>query len=128
MPSAIGVCQGIRRRYVANAPGGRAGYLCACDQPDGYGAQFCGNGREGCRYDLQWEGKEENEIGIDRISGRTLVRVNPKFYRPAEVDLLIGDPEKAKRVLGWEPTTTLEQLCQMMVEADIRRNESGFSF
>jgi len=79
-------------------------------------------------YDLQWEGKEENEIGIDRISGRTLVRVNPKFYRPAEVDLLIGDPEKAKRVLGWEPTTTLEQLCQMMVEADIRRNESGFSF
>lgn len=79
-------------------------------------------------YDLQWEGKEENEIGIDRISGRTLVRVNPKFYRPAEVDLLIGDPEKAKRVLGWEPTTNLEQLCQMMVEADIRRNESGFSF
>ena len=79
-------------------------------------------------YDLQWEGKEENEIGIDRISGRTLVRVNPKFYRPAEVDLLIGDPEKAKRVLGWEPSTTLEQLCQMMVEADIRRNESGFSF
>ncbi len=79
-------------------------------------------------YDLQWEGKEENEIGIDRISGRTLVRVNPKFYRPAEVDLLIGDPEKAKRVLGWEPTTALEQLCQMMVEADIRRNESGFSF
>lgn len=79
-------------------------------------------------YDLQWEGKEENEIGIDRISGRTLVRVNPKFYRPAEVELLIGDPEKAKRELGWEPTTTLEQLCQMMVEADIRRNELGFSF
>lgn len=79
-------------------------------------------------YDLQWEGKEENEIGIDRISGRTLVRVNPKFYRPAEVELLIGNPEKAKRELGWEPSTTLEQLCQMMVEADIRRNERGFSF
>lgn len=79
-------------------------------------------------YDLQWEGKEEKEIGIDRVSGRTLVRVNPKFYRPAEVDLLIGNPEKAKRELGWEPTTTLEQLCQMMVEADIRRNECGFSF
>jgi GDPmannose 4,6-dehydratase len=79
-------------------------------------------------YDLQWEGKEENEMGIDRASGRTLVRVNPKFYRPAEVDLLIGDPEKAKRELGWEPKTTLEQLCQMMVEADIRRNEHGFSF
>lgn len=79
-------------------------------------------------YDLCWEGKEDKEVGIDRISGRTLVRVNPKFYRPAEVDLLIGDPEKAKRELGWAPTTTLEQLCQMMVEADIGRNERGFSF
>ena len=79
-------------------------------------------------YDLQWEGKEEHEVGIDRNSGRTLVRVNPKFYRPAEVDLLIGNPEKAKRELGWEPKTTLEQLCQLMVEADIRRNEQGFSF
>ena len=79
-------------------------------------------------YDLRWEGKDENEVGIDRVSGRTLVRVNPKFYRPAEVDLLIGNPEKAKRELGWEPKTTLEQLCQMMVEADIRRNERGFSF
>lgn len=79
-------------------------------------------------YDLQWEGKGENEVGIDRISGRTLVRVNPKFYRPAEVDLLIGNPEKARRELGWEPKTTLEQLCQMMVEADVRRNERGFSF
>ncbi len=79
-------------------------------------------------YDLRWEGKEDKEIGVDRVSGRTLVRVNPKFYRPAEVDLLIGNPEKAKRELGWEPTTTLEQLCQMMVEGDIRRNERGFSF
>ena len=79
-------------------------------------------------YDLLWEGKDEKEVGIDRVSGRTLVRVNPKFYRPAEVDLLIGNPEKAKRELGWEPKTMLEQLCQMMVEADIRRNERGFSF
>jgi len=79
-------------------------------------------------YDLLWEGLEGDEVGIDRISGRTLVRVNPRFYRPAEVDLLVGDPAKAKRELGWEPKTTLEQLCQMMVEADIRRNERGFSF
>ncbi len=79
-------------------------------------------------YDLQWEGREDKEVGIDRRSGRTLVRVNAKFYRPAEVDLLIGDPEKARRELGWESKTTLEQLCQMMVEADIRRNELGSSF
>lgn len=79
-------------------------------------------------FDLVWDGSAENEVAVDRESGKILVRVNPKFYRPAEVELLIGDPEKAKRELGWEPKTTLEQLCQMMVEADIRRNEVGFSF
>lgn len=79
-------------------------------------------------FDLQWQGSAESEVGIDRASGRTLVKVNPRFYRPAEVDLLIGNPEKARRVLGWEPATKLEDLCQMMVAADLRRNEAGFSF
>ncbi|MBF6648522.1 GDP-mannose 4,6-dehydratase [Methylobacter sp. BlB1] len=60
--------------------------------------------------------------------GQTVVRVNPRFYRPAEVDLLIGNPAKAKAKLDWTPKTTLEQLCQMMVEADLRRNTQGFSF
>ncbi len=79
-------------------------------------------------FELAWEGVAEHEIGIDTKTNKTLVRVNPKFYRPAEVELLIGSPEKAKRELGWEPKTTLEQLCQMMVEADIRRNEVGSTF
>lgn len=78
--------------------------------------------------ELIWEGKDENEIAIDAATNKTLVRVNPKFYRPAEVELLIGDPAKAKRDLGWEPKTTLEELCHMMVEADLRRNKLGFSF
>lgn len=77
---------------------------------------------------IVFRGQNENEIGVDSRSGKVIVRVNPKFYRPAEVELLIGNPEKAKRDLGWEPKTTLEQLCNMMVEADIRRNKSGFSF
>jgi GDPmannose 4,6-dehydratase len=77
---------------------------------------------------LEFKGKDENEIGIDVATGQTVVRVNPKFYRPAEVDLLIGNPEKAKLKLGWAPKTTLEELCAMMVEADLRRNEQGFSF
>jgi len=79
-------------------------------------------------FELQWQGAAEAETATDKKSGKTLVRVNPKFYRPAEVELLIGDPAKAKRELGWEPKTTLEQLCQMMVEADIRRNEINASF
>lgn len=76
-------------------------------------------------FDLVWEGHAENEIAIDRKSGKTLVRVNPKFYRPTEINLRIGNPEKAKRELGWEPKATLAQLCQIMVEADIRRNQNG---
>jgi GDPmannose 4,6-dehydratase len=78
--------------------------------------------------ELEFKGEAEDEIAIDKATGKTIVRVNPKFYRPAEVDLLIGNPEKAKKELGWEPKTTLEELCAMMVEADLRRNEAGFSF
>jgi GDPmannose 4,6-dehydratase len=77
---------------------------------------------------LEWQGQGEQERGIDARTGKVLVAVNPKFYRPAEVDLLIGHPAKAKAVLGWEPSTTLEQLCAMMVEADLRRNANGVSF
>ncbi|HEN3568558.1 TPA: GDP-mannose 4,6-dehydratase [Yersinia enterocolitica] len=79
-------------------------------------------------FNLRFEGKDENEIGIDVVTGKTLVKVNPKFYRPAEVELLIGNPQKAKDVLGWEPKITLEELCLMMVEEDLRRNQQGFSF
>ncbi len=78
--------------------------------------------------ELIWEGKEENETAKDKATGKIVVKVNSKFYRPAEVDLLIGNPQKAKDELGWEPKTTLEELCAMMVKADLRRNEDGFSF
>ncbi len=77
--------------------------------------------------ELKFEGEGESEVAKD-ASGRTLVRVNPQFYRPAEVDLLIGNPQKAKDELGWEPKTTLEELCKMMIEADLRRNQDGYSF
>ncbi len=78
--------------------------------------------------ELEFQGTAEDEIAVNKATGDTVVKVNPKFYRPAEVDLLIGDPSKAKEVLGWEPKTTLEELCDMMVKADMRRNEAGFSF
>jgi len=78
--------------------------------------------------ELEWQGKTEQEKGIDSKTGKTVVVIDPKFYRPAEVELLIGNPQKAKDELGWQPKTTLEQLCQMMVEADLRRNQRGISF
>lgn len=77
---------------------------------------------------IEWSGADIDETGTCVETGRKLVRLDPKFHRPAEVDLLIGDPSKARDKLGWAPSTTLEELCQMMVEADLRRNERGASF
>lgn len=77
---------------------------------------------------IEWSGTAEDEIGRDAATGKLLVRVNPRFYRPAEVELLIGDPAKATAALGWRSETSLEELCRIMVEADVRRNKSGHSF
>jgi GDPmannose 4,6-dehydratase len=79
-------------------------------------------------YQLEWQGSGVDERGLDIATGRTLVRVNPKFYRPAEVELLIGCADKARDQLGWRPDTTLEQLCRMMVDADLTRNERHESY
>lgn len=77
---------------------------------------------------LEWKGTAENEKGYCSKSGRELVSINPKFYRPAEVELLIGDAKKANDLLNWKPTTSLEALCSLMVDADLKRNKNGFSF
>lgn len=69
---------------------------------------------------IRWEGIGDAEKGYDSKTGELLVAVNPEFYRPAEVDLLIGDGSKAKRVLGWEPKVGVEELAKIMVEADIK--------
>ena len=83
---------------------------------------------KGAGIEVDFKGAAETETAIDTATGRTVMRINPKFYRPAEVELLIGNPARAQAKLGWAPATSLEQLCQMMVEADLRRNQSGFSF
>ncbi|WP_114227134.1 MULTISPECIES: GDP-mannose 4,6-dehydratase [Sphingomonas] len=79
-------------------------------------------------FDIEFQGEGESETAVDRATGKTVMRIDPRFYRPAEVELLIGDPAKATEVLGWKPQTTLEELCRMMVEADLRRNQAGASF
>ena len=83
---------------------------------------------KGAGITVEFRGNAEQETAVDVATGKTVVRVNPKFYRPAEVELLIGNPAKAFEKLGWAPKTSLEQLCQMMVEADVVRNQRGFSF
>lgn len=77
---------------------------------------------------IEWQGKGTDEIGIDKLTGQTIIKINPNLYRPAEVDMLIGDPSKAKKELNWEASTTLEQLCNMMVNEDINRIKNGSSF
>jgi len=78
--------------------------------------------------DIVWEGKAENEVGKCAKSGKVLVRINPKFYRPAEVELLIGNAAKAEAILGWKPKVQVEELCAEMVSVDIERNKNGRSF
>ncbi len=77
---------------------------------------------------VNWKGEGADEIGVCASTGKTLVAIDPAFFRPAEVDLLIGDPSKAKAQLGWEAQCGLEALCVEMVEADIQRNRNGASF
>lgn len=72
--------------------------------------------------DLIWQGIGLEERGIDRMTGKALVSIDPAYYRPSEVDILLGDSGKAKVELGWKATTTMEELCGIMMEADLRRN------
>jgi GDPmannose 4,6-dehydratase len=67
---------------------------------------------------IEWEGKELNEVG--KHNGKVVVRVNPKFFRPAEVNELLSDPTKAKQELGWQPKTSFKELVKMMVDSDIK--------
>jgi len=111
--------------------------MLQCDHPDTYVLatnrtetvrDFVSMAAAAAGIKLEFIGEGVNEVGIDSGTGDTVVQVNPRFYRPAEVDLLIGNPRKAQEQLGWSPSTTLEDLCQMMVAADLRRNEAGSTF
>ena len=72
---------------------------------------------------LQWQGSGLEEVGIDTVTGKTVIRIDAKYFRPAEVDLLLGDPSKAKRELGWKLRTSFEQLVNMMTDADLKAAE-----
>jgi GDPmannose 4,6-dehydratase len=78
--------------------------------------------------ELEQRGEGDKEELIDIATAKVVVKVNEKFYRPAEVDLLIGDPNKAKMELGWEAKTSLEEMCKIMVEKDLERNKKEENF
>ena len=69
---------------------------------------------------IEWKGEAENEVGIDATTGKIVLRIDPKYYRPCEVEQLLGDPAKAKRQLGWEPQVKFAELVQIMTDGDLR--------
>ena len=70
---------------------------------------------------IMWKGKDVNEKGIDKKTGKIVVRVNPRYFRPAEVDELLGDPSSARKKLGWKPKTRFNELVNIMVDYDLKR-------
>jgi GDPmannose 4,6-dehydratase len=78
------------------------------------------------QFDIEWSGSGLDERGTDRRSGKTIVGVNPAFYRPAEVDQLVGNPKKAQEVLGWRRKIGFEELVTLMVEAEDKRARDNF--
>jgi len=68
--------------------------------------------------DIEWRGEGVNEKGFDKKSGKCFIEIDPRYFRPTEVDLLLGDPSKAKKILNWKPSTTFDSLVEMMVKSD----------
>lgn len=75
--------------------------------------------------EIEWKGSGVNEVGIDKASGKEIVKIDEKYFRPAEVELLLGDPTKAKKQLGWVPKYSFQALVKEMVEADLDNEENN---
>jgi GDPmannose 4,6-dehydratase len=86
---------------------------------------FCTAAFQEIDMELEWVGEGESELGIERKSGKTRVTINPRYYRPTEVELLIGDPSKAKKILGWEPQIKFAELVKLMVQADLKKAQKA---
>jgi GDPmannose 4,6-dehydratase len=81
---------------------------------------------ECCKYldiDLEWQGSGLDEIGVDKKTGKTIIAIDETFFRPAEVELLLGNPAKAKKVLNWVPKTTFKDLAKLMMESDLEESK-----
>ena len=105
-------------------------FMLQQDEPDDYiiatgethsVKEFVEKAAQVAGFDVEWEGEGLNTKGIDRKTGKVIVEVSSEFYRPAEVEILVGDYSKAKKKLGWEPRTKFEDLVRIMMEADLER-------
>ena len=92
-------------------------YVCATGETHTI-REFCVKSFKEVGIDLVFEGNDVTEIGIDNKTGKTILRIDPKYFRPTEVDLLLGNPAKAKNILGWEPNVKFDELVKIMTLAD----------
>jgi GDPmannose 4,6-dehydratase len=76
-------------------------------------------------YNIVWKGKGVKEVGVDKKTGKVLVRVDPKLFRPSETEYLIGDPSKARKILGWKPKVKFAELARIMAEHDFEYVKSN---
>jgi GDPmannose 4,6-dehydratase len=104
------------------------------DKPDDYVVatgethtvrEFCEHAFGDLGMTIQWQGKDEKERGICTETGKTVIEVNEKYFRPTEVDILIGDPSKAEKQLGWKPKIKFDELVKIMVLADLEDLKKG---
>ena len=111
--------------------------IVQCDKPGDYVLatgethtvrEFCEAAFARAGMELSFKGNGVKEIGIDAKTGEELVAIDPRYFRPTEVDLLLGDPSRARRELGWTPTVGFKELVEMMVDADIRAVQRGEQF
>lgn len=101
-------------------------YVCATNETHSV-REFCEKAFAHAGVTIEWKGKTGTveEYAIDKSTGKTIIKIDPKYFRPTEVDLLLGDPAKAKKMLGWTPKVTFEALVKEMVDADIQMLKNG---
>jgi len=112
----VGNCEGMWRMLQQDTPDD---YVLATNETHTV-RQFVEEAVRYCGWDIEWRGEGVDEKGYDKSTGKLLIEINPKYYRPSEVDLLLGDATKAKEKMGWEPKTKFKDLVKLMMEHDLK--------
>ncbi len=123
MPPGLGPRQGLCRNAVADAPAGPADDYVISTGKQHSVREFIELAAKEVGISIRWKGQGLKENGIDAESGNVIVCIDPRYFRPTEVDTLLGDSSKARKQLGWEPKTTFKELVKEMVAMDLMEAE-----
>ena len=121
-PARLGRCPRLCEGHVPDPAAGQARRLRAGHRRDAYGARIHrASPSPKSAATITWRGKGVDEEGVDAKTGEVLVKIDPRYFRPTEVELLLGDPSKARKVLGWKHEITFPQLVKEMVASDLKK-------